>query len=368
MAQGGDAGHLWTRESKGETLSPEEAEARSLASQARYAQALPLFEKVVAAEPRNWRALGGLALTLGKLGQGEKAVENFEAALFINYESYENHLNFAVLLMELGMTGRARTEFAVALELGGKDPVVHFSYALAMHELGRSADATAAIDLAIDLNPNVPAFWNLKAVILTANEPDDALRAFEEADRLGLEGASFRNNYGILLSRLGLWERAEEMFARALDLDPELEIASVNRAKSLLVLGRNEEAYELLSRLRGEGDTSDELLELLARSCVKTERWGEAREAVSNMTVKNAESWNLLALAHRAEGELDRAVEAARAATRLSPENPPYWVNLGVCLAESGAVEEALAAWEQALELDPENATAKANRERFGDS
>jgi Flp pilus assembly protein TadD len=358
-------GPVWTRETSSLELTPREQEARRLVTEGRFGEALPLFEKVVRDQPENWRALGGLALVRGKLGQGDQAERDFEQALYLNYESYENHLNFATLLMELGKTGRARTEFEAALELGGKDPVVRFSHALALKSLGQPDEAIEEIDRAIEIDRGVASFWNLRAVLLADLDPQAALVSFDRADSLGMTGPVFWNNRGILLSRFGRWEEAAELFARAHRADPDAPSTSLNLAKARLALGRAEEAYSILGPLAKDEDAGDEVLRLAGRAALGLGRIAEAKEALARVREPEGETWNLRALVRRAEGDGAGAIEAAHRAVELSPQAPSYWVNLGVVLAENDRVDEAMAAWGKALELDPDNAAARENREKY---
>jgi tetratricopeptide (TPR) repeat protein len=120
---------------------------------------------------------------------------------------------------------------------------------------------------------------------------EEALRLYDEAERLypGLPDAYY--NAGVSLQKLGRSEEAAVKYLRALGLDPEMAAARDN----LSIL------------LAGEGRYKEAITE--ARHAVEIEPW-------------NASTRGNLAAAYCACGRLDEGIREYRAAVEIDPGNP----------------------------------------------
>ena len=117
---------------------------------------------------------------------------------------------------------------------------------------------------------------------------EDALRLYDEAERLypGLPDVHY--NAGVSLQKLGRLDEAAGKYRRALDLDPEMAAARDNLSILLAGQGRYEEAIEE------------------ARQAVELEPW-------------NAAARGNLAAAYCGCGRLDEGIREYRAAVEIDP-------------------------------------------------
>ena len=89
------------------------AKARTLIQAANYGAAIPLLEKVVAADPRNADAFNLLGYAHRKLGDKETALTYYQKALAIAPEHRGANEYLGELYLELGQLDKARERLSV---------------------------------------------------------------------------------------------------------------------------------------------------------------------------------------------------------------------------------------------------------------
>jgi tetratricopeptide (TPR) repeat protein len=165
-------------------------------------------------------AARGLALSLSK--RYRDAEREFEAAIRLDPKLYEGHYYFALARFQEGDLADAAARFAQASAVRPEDYQAPSLRALCLSGLGRDAEAAAAhraaarsIERHVELNPEDARAWYLGA-------------------------GSW--------SRLGEHARALEWGARAVALDPQDAGVLYNVACMNAVLGRTEDALNLLEK------------------------------------------------------------------------------------------------------------------------
>ena len=175
----------------------------------------------------------------------------------------------------------------------------------------------------------------------SSDQTDDAAARLREAERLRQHGnlvqslkvidkllsgsalsPSISNDAGLILQKLGEYERAEAAFLQAIKDEPAPVAALVNLGALRRALGRTEEAFANLMRA----------LEINPHSAV---------------------GWNNLGMLLRDLRRQPMAISAFKRSVSLAPE----WVvprrNLGVALSEAGDTSQALFEFRAAIELAP---------------
>jgi len=108
-------------------------------------EALDMYQRAVAMEPRNFTALANLAMTT-------LAVADYEAALGVNAKWAEGHAALGSLLDDAGQPARAIAHLRRASELAPGDEAALFNLALVQAKVGNLADALASAKRVIRLN------------------------------------------------------------------------------------------------------------------------------------------------------------------------------------------------------------------------
>lgn len=155
----------------------------ALLSESRPEEALDALSKAVEINPKLWKAQNGLGIIYNRQGQPSKALSAFDQALKVERRSAPLYNNQGLALM---MTGQLR-------------------------------QAEDAFQAALRINPEyVQAANNLGLVYFKQGKTEMALPVFEKT----MGPAKARNNLGCLLAWKGHYEKAAEMFNKAVEISP----------------------------------------------------------------------------------------------------------------------------------------------------
>jgi predicted AlkP superfamily phosphohydrolase/phosphomutase/tetratricopeptide (TPR) repeat protein len=120
-------------------------------------------------------------------------------------------------------------------------------FALALSDcqlrLGLFEEALGSATAAVARHPNSPVgCFVLGQIAFAQKRFPESLSHFLEAERLGPPVAGLHANIGVAYLKLRRWSDAERAFAKALEIDPHLALASQGMARICLREGRAEEA------------------------------------------------------------------------------------------------------------------------------
>ena len=187
----------------------------------------------------------------------------------------------------------------------------------------------------------------------------DILRSF--AKRIDGSDAGAHNNLGVLYYNKGMYEDAVAAFARALELDPKMQVAQRNLEVAYFHTGYyDRRVAELRDRLRAHPDDRDARWEL-GRAYAAI---GDGKEAVAEFNAILEYAPNdigaivQLGLAEKANGDLEKAQSWLDRALALDEKSPLVHQYIGEVLYNRGLNDQALDALHRSIELSPENADA----------
>jgi tetratricopeptide (TPR) repeat protein len=210
--------------------------------------------------------------------------------------------------------------------------------------------------------------YNLAMVLERRGAKEEALHHFRRAAELRERDDESLFRVGLILQGQGDHAGALEAFDRASGWRPEAFPPHLGAARSLLALGRGEEAVRRLgdfaSRHPGDAEAWRELGLLLSHLGRHPEAEGAFRRALArapDSPFLHYDLGNALDLQERRE----EAVAAYREALRLDPSFAFAHNNLGVDLAAAGRVEEARRHLEEAVRLRPDYRDAAENLEKL---
>ena len=286
-------------------LAPDDAEAalnlgRALAGQRRWQAALDAFEGALAKRPDWVEALNGKGSALRCMGRHRDALSVYRRALNVAPGNAGLHNNLGNVLKELGRYREARQAFERAIELDDRLPEAHLNLGRLRAEEGDFTGARSACRRALALNPDLPGARPALASVLRGYLPpriDPALasellrlmRAPDvDAQDLALAAASqVRARHRLPTRSVGTGEETalpvvslardellDELLARSLNVDPDLEVVLVGLRRKLFL----EESFE------GEEGTEaspqvERLCAALALQCFANEYLFETSEA-----------------------------------------------------------------------------------------
>ena len=156
----------------------------------------------------------------------------------------------------------------------------------------------------------------------------------QEEQRRRLAEAKRLNNAGVAAYHNGQYEKALELFRRAIDINPDFT-----------------EGYNNLGLTYTEMQAEEKA----------TEAFKKAIELNPDL----AATYNNLGYVFYRLGSYSEAIEMYNEAIGRSGNNSSAYTNLGNAHYKLDRIEDAVSAWEKALEIDPSNEKAQRNLKRF---
>jgi tetratricopeptide (TPR) repeat protein len=147
--------------------------------------AIPLFERVVALEPKHKQAWNDLGLAFLRLGKFEDAVASFRKQIGVN--AYDEHAyNYLGITFQLQQKfSDAAEAFQKQIEVNPLDPVAHAALGGLYLELHKYREAIPELDKATVLAPeNAGLQVSLGNAYINTGEREKALAAFEKGAEL----------------------------------------------------------------------------------------------------------------------------------------------------------------------------------------
>lgn len=205
------------------------SQAQALIDVGRSAEAVPLLQRAIEADPQSIRARCLMALSLPKLRQLPQALRAAEGAISLDPTSEWAHRLRSILLRE---TGKHRAALAAAREAARLAPELPFALANLVHaQLAnrRRKEARATAERLVGLAPaQAGSHEALGDVALRERRWKAATTHYRKALELNPQSGHAMNNLGVALQRLGKQREAIEQFHNAARLDPKAETPRKN--------------------------------------------------------------------------------------------------------------------------------------------
>lgn len=365
--------------------------AQDLHAAGRLAEAITLYEQVLAREPRNARASYLLGIALFQAGKAEKAIGFLKAAAEITPDALEVQRDLGLILLRLRRHEAAEAAFAQALRLDPGNPQFLVNRGIALRNFGRAAEAADCHRTALERQPDfAEAHHHLGNALLALGRPEEALSSFRkasalkpgladawqgagqalldlgqpsgataalsEAARLTPGSADVRRALGLALLRDGRAEEALAAIADAIALDPRNAAALAARGAVLERLQRDDDALAAYDdALRADAAHVDALL---GRAGILRNRGseGEALALYDRAIARDPQRGDAYfgaALAFMKRREYVAAARSFDEAARLLPQVAAVHHHRGVALQKLDRAAEALAAFDSAIAADP---------------
>jgi tetratricopeptide (TPR) repeat protein len=276
----------------------------------RFDEALEAYEKALICDPDASYAQKKVPLVLIKQGENAKAVEWLQQAIKEKPQDSSLYLLLAhlrilegkgkeaiglykealkhspdnqAILLRLGLLYTDQKQYRLAeiifrdlLRTDDKLYLAHVYLARLLIQISDFTGAGQEYELALQLN------WNQEL-------------AYEVAD---------------FYVKHAQYDKAVNLYTSIIEADDTDERAVLNLAQTFLVMGKDKEAIEELSRLRALSETPDKIDLLIARILLRTEKMEEARELLENVADEfdSAEARYILALIAVQEKDEEKAL------------------------------------------------------------
>ena len=160
------------------------------------------------------------------------------------------------------------------IELPSDSPWVHYANAEVQESVSRYDAAIAEYRTVLKMAPQLPGvhFRIVKVALLRSQDPqsvDEAQHEFEQELAVAPQNSEAEYELGEICRHRAQFEQAAEHFSRAVRYHPEFEQAQIGLARSLISLGRNQEALDLLEKA-AQLDPRDEIPHYLLASVYRS--------------------------------------------------------------------------------------------------
>jgi tetratricopeptide (TPR) repeat protein len=271
----------------------------------------------------------------------------------------------AVNLYQSGDLAAAETALqSIDGEAPGLAEVCHL-YGLILLHNGRPLDAIPLLEQAIKAAPRDPAAYNvLGGAVRAIGDFERAVDVYKKAIRCDGKFTDGHFNLANTYRDLNRLDEATSHYAKAVALEPAFADAHYNLGLTLNALERFEDAEAAYREalVHAPGDT--DAMVGLGKALLMQMRYDEAEtqlRAALEIDPQSMEAHNNLARALQGQGHTADAQRTMETALALAPNRGDLSINYGNILEDQGKVDEAISAYREAIAQLPESAEAHTN-------
>ncbi|MGZ8209399.1 MAG: tetratricopeptide repeat protein [Burkholderiales bacterium] len=212
----------------------------------RLEEALAALERLLAVHPDHAQALAEQGEVLSGLGRFEDAADSFALALAFDPSNPQGWLGYGGLLRRAGRLSEAADHLRQAVALSPQSTEAWFELALALNAAGGTVEAAQAYEQAITADPLKPGpYVNLGLLCLAQlGEPARAEMLFRRALELEPDCVETQTNIGLALHEQGRSAAALAHYDHLVQRDPGCVEYRWHRATVRLALGMFEGGWE----------------------------------------------------------------------------------------------------------------------------
>lgn len=224
----------------------------------------------------------------------------------------------------------------------------YFNMATVMAQGGDWKDAIDEYTRSIYINPISNETYNaLGSIFLQQPEIYGKVtgKLFKQCLVIYPRNKDIWNNLGYIYTKQNMKEEASQAYKKALEIDPDFELAKRNVKATLNKLGKTDKAL----------DESEALFSNIEKS-IQSKNWQAALKDAERLVKVMSGSFKArfyLANIYFTIGRLDDAALEYQECVKLEPGNPPVWGNLGLLYMELKQFDKSRASFNKVLELNP---------------
>lgn len=343
--------------------SPQVEQAEAAIQKGDYTTAHSLLEKAVASNPDDYLAWFDLGYVYKATSQFDKAIDAYRKSIAARPDVFESNLNLGILLARQGNNAEAAKYLKAATQL---KPTAHVDEGLARawQSLGivlqdsEPQQALAAFAEAEKLQPdNFEVHFAAGQVLEKQNQLDAAAKEYETAAALDPKSIEPVVALSVVYTRQQKYAQAEAMLRKLLATDPQNQTVRTQLGRILAAEGKQDEAANELGA--GDGKIPDDphaALEL-GTLYVKAGKYSEAEALFRSAAQKlpqDAEAHFALGSALMQEKKYPEAQQELLMTVKLKPDLGAAYGNLAVVASENKNYQLAIQALDYRAKLLPE--------------
>jgi tetratricopeptide (TPR) repeat protein len=299
----------------------------------KYQEAIDELFKAVEGNPNHVVAQTSLGVAFHRLGEDDRAVACYEAALKINPKHAEAHYFLSNILYAHGNVREAIAEYSAAI---GLDPELieahqksvpqdrltdYTSSPAEMYRIAKSAYRILDLNKSLGANPRQANLYKERAAEYSRLwNYEQAIVDYSSALALQPDDANALHFRGVAYEQMGQSERAREDYQQAITIDPQLSNVYINRGINFGKIGNFRQSIDSLT----EG---------------------------IRLAPKNPDGYFNRGITYIQQGDFESALNDFSNVIQLSPSEAAAYYWRGISHEEVGRQREAIADYRQFLSL-----------------
>jgi len=353
-----------------EAVSPEVAKAEAALVKNDWKTAEPILDTWLASHPEDSRALFDTGYMADAQGRNDDAISMYRKAVAANPKSFEAQVSLGLLLARLGKAADARPylEKATTLDPGSAGPAAKAKAWRAMAQIdlvgvnGKPDPSQGSIDLleALKLTPETREDTLLAASLAeAAGDSASAEMAYRQVLKKDPDSDAASAGLAHLLIAQKKYPEAEDLVRTALQKHPENPALTAQLA-AVLVAQDKAEALPLLQEFHQKHPTDLALTRMLAQVSADAGEYAESDQLYVSLLGANPKDADLLAGHGQNLIRLHRypeALQAFQSATSIDETNGEAWNGLAFAAFETHQASITIHALTVRSKYLPETAT-----------
>ncbi|HOW28902.1 MAG TPA: tetratricopeptide repeat protein [Elusimicrobiota bacterium] len=337
--------------------------------QGRLEEAMSLYQKTLALQPRYVEARTNLAAVYEALKQPQKAILEYETLLIQRPDNPAPYLNLANLY---ATNGNPQKAIRLYQDLFRKFPwdlfpvsEVYINMAKCYAVQNKSSKSKEMFSLAwVDEDKLSQAYFDLGKVLDNDGRYEESISWFQKALDAKPGWAEAMTNIGVAYHHLNDLPNALTYLNRSMEADPHSPVTLYNLGvvqNDMNDLERASKSLEAALRVSPKYEDASYTLGVVYQRLGRWEDAISSYEKAHRLNPKHVESLSNMGGCYLILGQIDKAEKICRDAIRLDPRRAAPYVNLGNIHQRRGRYDLAVASYQNAIRVDPIDVMAYNN-------
>ena len=355
----------------------------------KFREADQYYTAILKTRPKHPGANHNMGLLAVSVGQVDKAILFFEAALTADSSNMQFWLSYIDALIKLDRLSDAKAVINKAKDSGAKGVGInrlekrlksavfksqiteapsrdHINSLLKLYNQKKFKQVLNKAQKLTKQYPNNLTLWNLiGASAAQISQLNKAISAFKKVISLKPDNAEAFHNMGNVLREQGKLDEAVEFYTKAFSLKPDYAEAHLNLGNVFKDQGKIEEAIQAFNTAASIKNDYIEAYNNMGNVFYlqgKTDEAIAAHKKVLSIKPDYAEAYNNIGIIFKDQGKTDEAIKVFSKAVSIKKDYAEALSNLGIALREQGKFEEAITNLEKAISIKPDYIGAYLNK------